>query len=347
MITLITGAPGAGKSAALVDLISKLSKDRAVYASGIPDFTVPHEVLEKPEEWPNTVPDGSIIVIDEAQRIWRPRGPGSKVPPDIAALETHRHRGLDFYLVTQSPRLIDSNVRGLVGRHIHLREIGVLGRWWYEWPEVSDNCANSWKTAPFKRRFRLPKGAFSLYKSSSLHVKPIRSFPTMLLVLFAAITIVAYLSYRAYQSIAPKIVAPEASKLVALSEPGAKFVRTSTPTTERALIDDRVDWIPRVSNRPESAPAYDHLRQVVAMPLVVGGMCIGNQCRCINQQGSDSGLSSNDCKTWILNPPFDPYRVTVSNVSGPDAASGRTQSNASHAQNVSAPVASSGVGSTP
>lgn len=342
MITLITGAPGAGKSAALVDLISKLSKDRAVYSSGIPDFSVAHEVLDKPEAWHESVPDGSIIVIDEAQRIWRPRGPGSKVPPDIAALETHRHRGLDFYLVTQSPRLIDSNVRGLVGRHIHLREIGVLGRWWYEWPEVSDNCANSWKTAPFKRRFRLPKSSFSLYKSSSLHVKPIRSFPTMLIVLLAAVLIVGYLAFLAYKSIAPKIVPAEASKIVALTEPGAKFTRSGSTTNDvRPPIDDRVDWTPRVSFRPESAPAYDHLRIVTAMPVVTGAICINDACQCQTQQGTDAGLTSSECRAWTKNRPFNPYASVANETNGV-----RTQPQPNSSPVLSAPAVVSGVAST-
>lgn len=150
MITLITGAPGTGKSAALVSLLKELSKGRTIYVNGIPDLKIDHQELEDPTKWIDDVPDGSIIVIDEVQRIWRPRGPGQKVPPDIAALETHRHRGIDFYIVTQGPRLVDTNVRALVGRHVHLRDLGFLGRWWYEWPECADNCSTGWKNAPLK-----------------------------------------------------------------------------------------------------------------------------------------------------------------------------------------------------
>ena len=42
MITLITGAPGAGKTNALVSLLAELAEGRALYVSGIPDLQVPH-----------------------------------------------------------------------------------------------------------------------------------------------------------------------------------------------------------------------------------------------------------------------------------------------------------------
>lgn len=311
MITLITGAPGTGKSAALVSLISDLSKDRAIYASGIPDLSVPHEVLEDVTSWPDTVPDGSLICVDEVQRVWRPRGPGAKVPPDIAALETHRHRGLDFYVITQAPRLMDSNIRGLVGRHVHLRDLGILGRWWYEWPECADNCSTGWKNAPIKKRYRLDKKALQKYTSASVHIKPIRSLPWMLVVLFVALLLVAFLGFKAYKIITSKIgPVPDlhqqsAPGLDSLSKRGA-----SGPPGLQSVPYDITIFTPRVSSRPESAPAYDGLRVVVAMPKVTAGYCAGDdECKCYTDQGTDAGLSVAECRRFVTNPPFDPYRV--------------------------------------
>jgi len=312
MITLITGAPGAGKTAALVSLLSELSKDRAIYANGIPDLTLPHQSLDDVSTWPDTVPDGSIIVIDEVQRVWRPRGPGSKVPADISALETHRHRGLDFYIITQAPRLLDTNVRALVGRHVHLRDIGILGRWWYEWPEISENCAASWKQAPIKKRYRLPKAAFGLYKSASVHIKPIRSFPWMLAVMVLAISITGFMAYKTYAMISGKV--SPVSDVTESSKPPPASMDSIINRPHSVGVDlppeyDSTAFIPRISNQPESAPAYDHIRQVVVMPQVVGGFCLGDLCKCITNQGTNAGLSSRECRVWMDNPPFDPYRV--------------------------------------
>jgi zona occludens toxin len=68
-----------------------------------------------------------------------------------------------------------------------------------------------------------------------------------------------------------------------------------------------VAFNPRIQDRPETAPAYDELRRVVNMPRVVGGYCIGERCRCINQQNLDAGLSDAACRAWLKSPPFDPY----------------------------------------
>jgi zona occludens toxin len=108
-----------------------------------------------------------------------------------------------------------------------------------------------------------------------------------------------------------------------------------TAQLETTFIDDRVAFNPRVSNKPESAPAYDELRKVVNMPQVVGGMCFKGSCKCVTQQGTDAGLTDRECKAWIQNPPFDNYRqqVTVA-VSG--SPSGYRQSEP--VQTGSAPV---------
>ena len=314
MLTLITGAPGSGKSAALVSMLSELATDgRQLYVNGIPDLKIPHEPLAEPDKWPELVPDGSVIIIDEVQRVWRPRGPGQKVPDHVALLETHRHRGLDFYIITQGPNLVDSNVRALVGRHVHLRDLGILGRWWYEWPECADNCRTAWKNAPIKKRYRLPKRIFGQYKSASIHVKPIRSVPWMLAVMVLALLVVAGMSWVAYGAISGRMN-PQGQQAAQQPEnvvPGGSTLPSPSAApapAAPAFIDDRIAFIPRISSRPETAPAYDSMRVVVNMPQVAGAVCFKGVCKCLTQQGTDAGLSHGDCTDWMKNPTFDHYR---------------------------------------
>ncbi|MDO5055937.1 MAG: zonular occludens toxin domain-containing protein [Lautropia sp.] len=324
MITLITGAPGAGKTAALVDLLTTVGKGRPVYVDGIPDLVVPDvdiSPLGDPHEWHQTVPDGAVVVIDEVQRVWRPRAPGSRVPPDIEALETHRHKGIDIYIITQGPNLLDRNVRTLVGRHVHLRDIGVLGRYWYEWPECCEQPAAAYRSAPIKRRYRLPKRVFGRYRSASVHIKPVRRIPPALVIFGVAVIGAAILGWRSVESIRARGAepatepAPAAQSVPALpvSQAAPKPAVSPAPAPSAwsmggaGLIDDRTAWIPRVSTRPESAPAYDRVREVRVHPVVVGGACMGGRCRCYTQQATDAGLSSDACREWIERPPFDPY----------------------------------------
>lgn len=311
MLTLITGAPGAGKSAALVSMLEGLGKDRALYVNGIPDLKIPHVELAEPERWPELVPDGSVVIIDEVQRIWRPRGPGQKVPDHVAMLETHRHRGLDFYIITQGPNLVDSNVRALVGRHVHLREIGILGRWWYEWPECADNCRTAWRNAPIKKKYKLPKHVFDKYKSASVHVKPVRSVPWMLAVMVGALVGVGVLSWFAYGAIQQRMNPKGAEASAPAPAPTAQALPmpaagpSSAP--QAAPPDERVDFIPRLSDRPWTAPAYDGLRRVVSMPLITGAMCINDHCVCFNGKARLLDVSSAACNEWREHRPYNPY----------------------------------------
>ena len=308
MITLFTGSPGAGKTASLVDFLSKLPQDRPIFSDGLEGLELPHTPVDA-NDWHEQLPDGAILVIDEVQRVWRPRGPGAKVPPSVAELETHRHRGIDVFITTQSPRLLDANVRALVGRHVHIRDTGILGRYWYEWPECND--AMNWKTCINKKRITLPKNAFKLYKSASLHTTPVRGVPRALIVgmvAFLLFTVLAFGVYRIYK----KTQQPELHQSELQSQSSNSSInegnKINTSYVNKLPIDDRVDFIPRVSHRPESAPAFDHLRKIIAMPVVAGGLCQGDKCTCITQQGTNPGISNEECRAWVASRPFDYYR---------------------------------------
>lgn len=306
MITIITGVPGSGKTAYAVDLLLQEFKgDRLIFNDGLDNLQLEHHEIDV-MQWHEVAPDGALIIADEVQRKWRPRGPSAKVPESIAQLETHRHRGIDFILITQNLKLIDQNVRALAGRHVHIRDTGFLGRWLYEWPEA--DTANSWKRCENKRRYKLPKRVFSLYKSASMHTKPVRTTPTMVYIVGALLLGLAFLLYVLYgrftkDETKPDIAdKPETTEVSVIS--GAKLQEIQP---EEKKINDLTDWIPRVSTFPESAPAYDEIRQVVSFPYVVGGVCMADQCICVTQQGTNAGLAREECAREIKQPRFNPY----------------------------------------
>jgi zona occludens toxin len=212
LITLLTGAPGAGKTAQLVEWLRTLYADRPLYVHGLNGLTLPHTEVDA-SRWHLDVPDGAILVVDEVQQVWRPRGPGHGASEAVKALETHRHRGIDVFLTTQKPNLVDANVRGLVGRHVHLRDTGWLGRYQYEWPEVSENLA--WKTCPLKRKFKLPKAAFEYYKSAVEHTTVQKGRSWMPLITAGLCVSGVALAFMVYRSItnhtAPKVAAAPAA----------------------------------------------------------------------------------------------------------------------------------------
>lgn len=323
MITLITGAPGAGKTLlAVTDFLLSASREgRRIIVDGIPELAVDHIAAPAVSQWTKVIsdpasqdgkklvfdfPEGALVVIDEAQRVYRPRPVGSKVPPEVAAFETHRHQGLDFIILTQHPNLIDANVRKLVGRHLHIRELGILGRKVYEWPEASD--PNKFRTAPIQRSYKLHKKGFTLYKSASLHVKPKRGLPKGLLAVALAVPLLLAGSIYAYRSVQSKV---EPSTVQA---PKPNVLSSAVSAVEEK-IDPRlamlIEFSPRVPGRPETAPAYDELRQVKNMPVVAGCVSTSKRCTCQTQSGTDAGLDRSQCLAWLSNPPFDAYREVL------------------------------------
>lgn len=333
-ITLITATPGGGKTALAVSMIEDaIAKGRPVFQLGIPELKLPYIPTPPVKDWTEmridpedpdqnelpyfTFPENALIVLDEAQRIFRVRAPSSKVPEHVAAFETVRHTGVTFLLMTQNPTFLDTHIRKLVGRHIHLRDVGLLGRWYYEWPECGE--PERYATAPIKKKWALPKSSFGLYKSASLHIKRKYSVPPAMLALLVCVLLFAFLVWRGYGVVASKTggQAKSGAEDAAAVVPAVPVKPASSAQASRPSVSslDGAEYfaafVPVAPGRPESAPAYVELRQVKSMPVVVGGACSKSHCKCYNQQGRDAGLDDMQCRDWLKNPPFDPYRDPV------------------------------------
>ena len=343
MITVITGTPGAGKTALAVAMLAELVEAaqksgaalRPVVVMGIPELQLPHEVAPPIDQWTErqpapedptlqeahfTFPEGALVIIDESQKVYRPRATGAKVPDHVAAFERHRHRGLDFWLITQHPGLLDANVRKLVGKHIHLRDQWA-GRQLYEWSECKDPESRTERDSAISRRYRLPKKVFGLYKSASLHVKQSRRLPWQLYAVGAAVAVAGYLGLGVFERISGAIGGEAAAQVAGVPErvgplqvealPGQlQGVRQGGESTAGKVAPGATveDWQPRIATRPETAPMYDGFRQVRALPVVAGCVAMRDRCRCYTEQGTDAFLTGDQCREWLRSPPFNPWR---------------------------------------
>lgn len=138
------------------------------------------------------------MVIDEVQRYWRPRSLGTRPPDHVTRLETHRHQGVDFVLITQRPNQIDANVRGHVGRHMHLRRLfGGARSIIYEWDACQINTERV--SQAIKTYWSYPKSAYKLYTSSVLHIKQKHKYPAWLLIPVLAVAAGVVLLPRAFE----------------------------------------------------------------------------------------------------------------------------------------------------
>lgn len=325
MITIITGTPGAGKTALAVAMAMEIT-DRPIFVWGIPELKLPHTPAPPVAEWTTlitseeddtktrpvfTFPPSALVIIDESQNVYRPRGSGSKVPDHVAALETHRHGGIDFWLITQHPRLLDGNVKELCGRHIHLRNTA-LGRYLYEWPEAADPKSSTERSVAAVRRYKLPKKVFGVYKSASLHVKQSRRLPNSAYFVIGALAVGGYFAYGFYGSMS-KLQGEVSGATVSngalnAGAPGASGQGAQIPSVDPALAYAR-SYQPRLAGYAHTAEAYQGITQPRRVPIPAACIATEKRCSCYTQDATPYALPESDCREIVKGGiflPFDP-----------------------------------------
>lgn len=298
MIGLITGLPGNGKTLYALNFIkAKAEKEnRPVYYSGIADLALPWTEFDG-EKWMDCPPN-SIIVIDECQRIYRPRSYGSNVPPHVAELETHRHKGVDIFLITQHPMLVDSNVRRLVGLHFHVvRKFGMAASTVHEWTSVKENCDKN-RDESTRHEFKFPKDSYSWYKSAEVHTHKAR-IPMRVWILLSVPFLLAGLGWYIYSSFQKKIH-PEGVPAPSLNASGPvhSLQPAGAPGRSRVMTDaEYVDqYRPRIAGLPHTAAAYDERTKPVHVPYPAACVQSATRCQCYTQQATRLDVSPELCK---------------------------------------------------
>lgn len=214
-----TGLPGEGKTLVTLDkLIKEYKLDvekneqdpdhfiRPVYYYNVKlsDYgqeRLPHWTELNKEEIQNwfDLPDGSKILIDECQEIFRPLKQGADKPLYYSMLEKHRHKGYDLFLITQSIKLIDMSVRELVSYHGYIERrfnsslctLWVGKRWQAEEQLKKDKRAD-------ERTYKHNKEVFKYYSSAQMHTIKTK-VPLKLKILIPLVGFSLALGYFAFQ----------------------------------------------------------------------------------------------------------------------------------------------------
>lgn len=308
MITLITGLPGASKTLNTLELVEKECANRQIFYNGIEELTLPwtHIDIDDFHKWFEDFPDGSVFVIDEVQRTWPGIAHTKNSPDSVTHLDTHRHRGFDFYLITQNPILIDHRARKFVGRHIHFeRAMGLNMARRVEFQEVANDPRDyhaRQRAVITNKRFN--KKYFGTYKSASVHTVKRRVPPKVwaavflpLLVLGAALHFAGGLGEGAEpESVVYSDLIPDSSPF-------------SMSDAQESPDDYLARFQPRVAGVPHSAPAYDEVTVVKTYPRP---QCIHSpklgRCSCYTQQATPLDIPFEMCLHYVRHGWFDPYR---------------------------------------
>lgn len=330
MIILQTGVPGAGKTSSVVNMLMNdesythftdkdgVKKKRPLFVNGIPELKIEHEELsddqirEKPFQ--DFLPYGSLIIIDEAQRLMGTRSAATKVPQYIEALAMHRHHGLDIVLITQHPSFLDSFVRRLVQRHMHV-SIKPVGRKLYEWNECVDQPDSSVNIAKaIERTFVVPKKSFGMYKSAEVHTKPKRRIPKSLVFVVLFIPLLIGFTLYTINNMSKRFGEDEKQ---ATTVAAASDVSVGAPQAQSGPMPQQTgslkpeDLVPTLAEKPESKPIYDSVRQVKTFEYIAGCVDGGKSgCTCYSSQGTPlKEITKVMCQDYARNGlPFNPYK---------------------------------------
>lgn len=121
-------------------------------------------------------PDGSIIVIDEIQLVYPYSETKDKTNPIVTELSIHRHRGFDFYFITQSAGNLHVLIKDLVAVHYHVTcpfgwktKIFQYGEF-----KANPNAISVKMSAEQSFYFTPPDYIFKLYKSTTINTAKAR-----------------------------------------------------------------------------------------------------------------------------------------------------------------------------
>ena len=300
MITVITGTPGAGKTLyAITKLLLPLigthvpvtdedgvttMHPRTIYTN-IRGLLIDHELIDAGDnqglkDWHLWAKPGAVIVFDEFQRAWPPRPNGSKVPDEIQALDTHRHMGVDFVLITQNVINTDRHVHGLVGRHLHVRRMANLPLTIvYEW----DHCSRQllYAKSLTKQAWRYDKKVFKLYRSADAHTKQPRKIPGLVWFVLVGLVAAAYLGPTFYNRLQDRIAGGKKPETVAQVPAKQSAAAPADPITVAT-----------------AAPAVEEKKG----PTLAGCVRSATRCNCYDDTGQPMAPEPGTCEIMTVTP---------------------------------------------
>lgn len=331
MIYWYTGQPGHGKTLHAIDHALKLRDEgRLVYVGNVTEFQYEQARMlpitpEQFRDWMNFLPDGAVCLIDEAyEHEMLPKRPaGARVPPHVEQLAKHRHKGLDFIFVSQSPATqCDSFVHDLIEQHIHVRRMwGLPFAWLRKFFYMERNPLKA--TPNVISRVRLPKRPRGLYRSTSMDTTQ-KHVPWYVIALAIGIPAVLGGAWYSVHDVEKSLsgekdgISPAGVKAAGAKEDGAVATADAKPTapaTSRELRTTNYGaWLtPRVPGQPWTAPAYDQLSIPPRPPRVfcmIGGdrKSANATCGCVTEQGTKYLMDLDQCMVVATQGQYEPLR---------------------------------------
>lgn len=314
MLYLVTGMPGNGKTLYAVDwLLRQIETDadlvkskgtipRTFYtdiegfdAAAVEKLTG-YRVEPAPDDW-RTTPKGSVLVYDEAHRMFPSTGrPGRAEDPKIRDMDTHRHGGYDMLFITQWPSKVHHELRQLVGEHVHLnRAMGLESAGLLRWSRVQpDPYDERQREKAEEEIWRFPKDRYALYTSSTLHTVSHKfRIPKKVWGALSTLLVTGLILWGLYAFLVPR--SDSKAEGAGAAEGGASLLAPLSPTP--------VESSPLMAGMQ----AYASINTESA-PSLAGCVASQERCRCFNTDGFQIDMIVQQCRALLAEPlPFNVY----------------------------------------
>ena len=302
MFLIVTGLPGSSKTSHVISKYKDV-KDRPIYYRGINLTEEGKQQLgwieltdSEATNWHQHIPDGALVIIDEAQELYPVRHASKPVPAGLAALETHRHHGWDVVFISQAPSLLDIHARTICNEHYHYERP-------FQMPYANQYHSGVGFVSPSNRselgrcavtRKKLPKEVWGLYKSAEVHTHKAKPPIKVLLMIGLPLIIVPIAFYMFFSnlSIGGGLQNNEESKEVQVVPSQPSYTPFPAGNDSGRVFD--IDWQeafqPDIRGLPYTAPIYrQQAMRAVDVPVVQGCMSMRSDfsdCTCYTQQGT-------------------------------------------------------------
>ena len=343
MIYLVTGTPGTGKTAMVVDMI--LNNVDGLFKMTIEDGTVvdrplyfchidgldakkfkAHELSEEEIQsapLDQIMPQGGVLIVDEADYTYPVRPPSQAVPPYIKTLKELRHHGFTLILMVQHPTMIDRYIRQLVAKHIHL-ERKAIGTKRYEFFRCEESLNAAAFTSVVGSPYRPPKEAFKYYKSASQHIKFKKKLHPVFIMIPIGIAFMFYLGvplfskWFGWSDNQSQVKQKSEQQHAKIEEQDAlNIVQPPTLPQQSKFQESAASSVPeftpeyyepRITDKPETAPIYDSVRSIKTFEYPVACVSSAKSCNCYSDQGTLIKISRKACQKHIKDGVFNPYK---------------------------------------
>ncbi len=248
-------------------------------------------------------PDGSLIVVDEVQLVPPYDNHKDKNNDIVQSLTVHRHRGFDFYFITQSPTLLHPTVKVLVGVHYHLTRPYGMTTIVYQFGRATDNpsAVVNKKSVETKFQFRPQDRIFRLYKSTTINTHKKRFPKGIFFFLFWVFAGIAFFVYNlSGDSLQKSTVFGDGIKVDTQEQEHLLVTATEKKEVQDIAQEQRtIKEQRRLYLYSTDLPKDYEIRRADPMLQVRGVIESKGKCTAYNAYGDTMTLTQKQCKEYV------------------------------------------------